>query len=217
MSLLRNIKNTFRGFGKKAEKSLADPTRDYSLAIEDSEKNIKEAKDAISKVMATNMGIERKIANHKAEMEKYMRLAKVAKDKGDTENAKVFFTKYQSAQTAIGSSEQILANNKAIVEQKRSQIATWEDGLTKAKATKSSFALRQQMLETTNALNDLNMADENGNGIPDHLETAMDALQAEEDALAARESMNTDPALTAEQKYSNVQTDAEFEAFMNKS
>lgn len=216
MSLIKSIKNTFRGWGKKAEKSLSDPKRDVQIAIDDSQKQINTAETAIAKVIATNKGIERKIEGYERDSEKYLNLAKQAKANNDLENARVLFDKHKTANIAIGQSRVILEQNKKVVDQKRAQINTWKSNLQQAIATKDAFDLRHQMVEATSSINDLNMADKNGNGIPDHLEDAMDALQREEDILSAKEEINRDPALEAEMKYKYSANDSDFDKFLSE-
>jgi phage shock protein A len=212
--LFNAIKNTVRGWSGKATEALDDPTRDANFAIEDFEKQITSAERDIAKVIASNKGAERKIKGHESESKKYMNLAKAAKEKNDSESAQLFFQKHQTAQNSIGRSKVILTSNQTLVKQKREQIQEWKVNLENARATQDSFALRQSMNDATIAINELDTADKNGNGIPDHMEAAMDKLQQQEDILAAQEQMNSDPAADAERKYSTSNKSADFDAFM---
>lgn len=203
MKLLKVIVDFFRVKSIQAENALINPVDQSVLAIKDSEEQVSRFKGAIAKAMAQNKTLDTQNKAAKLDVEKFTRIAQLAVEAGNDEDAKEALLEKNKAQIRSNTLSTQIDTNNGLITQQRAQLERIEEKISNAKNNQTILTAR---LEGANARKELSKAgDEAGNGDGlaklDNLQKAVDQAEGE---AAAFEDLNGTYEIPLEEKYSNA-------------
>lgn len=210
MGLWNAIKNTLRGASDKAEKALSDVERDSKFAIADSEKQIAEFQTKIASVMGRNKLLIRDRDNAQAEIDKFLGLAKKAKDAGNLDDARELLTVKGTHQsnldTLIGqidANDKIIAGLRKQLDQARGRVANAKSNRTRLIAQNEGAKIRKELAKASS-----DFASDSPLSALDDLEKVVAANEADAEALEELVGAEN-PTSSLEDKYSKPNVDDE--------
>lgn len=208
-SLLKAIGNWLRGKRDEAAEKLADPIRDGKFAIEDSERRVQEFQAKVAKFMAVNKQLDREIQAQKAEVEKWLSIARKAASAGNSADVAQAVEAKQQAEKVLLEKRKQYDANEAILRQLRQQIQT---AIAKVASAKSNYAQLVARHEGAKVRKELAQAASSFGGSGplaqlDDLQKAVDATETEAEALEEMARTAQGPK-SLEDKYGAMATSA---------
>jgi len=216
-SLLRGIKNFFRGKAEKAAEALADPVRDGKFAIEDAQKQIDAYRQKIGEFSGKIKVQERKLVVAKGDIDKWTSLATVAAQKQDADSAKIALMEKNKAVKEVSVLEAELTQNKAVLNNTKTQLQQMVDKVGNAESNFDQLKIRKESAELRKEMSGVGM-----DGKPfaelDSLQEAVDKSECQAEAFE-EVTQTGQGAASVEAKYGNngsTEVDAELAELMAK-
>lgn len=185
MSLFATLKNYFRAASLNAENTLIDPVDQSALAIADSEKYAAKFKGAIAKAMAQNAILEAELKSASEDVVKFERIAQMASDNDNIEDAKQALTFKSAASDKAANLKVQIEASKNLISLERSQLEKVENRIRDAKNTKAILSARLQGAEARTELSKAGdtLTGDTGLSKLDNLKKAVDKAEGEAGAF----------------------------------
>jgi len=191
--LWKAIRNTIRGHRDEAAAKLSDPVRDGKFAIEDSEKEIAQFRQALSMMIAATKQIEQRRDEAKANKAKYDKIAKAIAAKIESgeagndamEHLTQAANKVEEFDGIMKGHEAEIKKNKVSEAQLRKQLDTAQNKVQRAKQQIHVRAAQLQSAQMRKKLNASAAGLGQGEGLSalDDLDRAVQEETAEADAM----------------------------------
>jgi phage shock protein A len=214
-SLLKSLSNMIRGKKDELARKMADPVRDGTIAIEDSEKQIAEFTERIARLVAESRRLQKQRDEAVAEADKFTRIAQKAAQAGNEDDVRAAVEMKTRAQQRVQSLGAEVERNEGISRQLRDQLAKARAKVAQAKSNMTSLSARMEGAKVRRELAKASSEFNAGKSPLAALDDLDRAVQSEESQAEAWEEMvGAEEANSAEslaEKYNTSSPDVEDE------
>lgn len=185
MSFFKKVSNIFRAKAIAAEKAIADPKADATIAIVDSKKQAAGLQKNISEFNANNKLQERRLKDKKEAAKKFGSMAERAVEAGDDAAATTLLEKQEIAEKEVKGLNAIITGNNKEIASARKQLSAMTSKIQNAESNKDRLELQMESAKIRHGLaaarSNINKGS-NPLASLDALENAVDEMEAKADA-----------------------------------
>lgn len=201
MGLFNNIKNLFRSAADAAADATENTAVNAKYDIQDAEKQLMEYRSSITKALASNKSLERKRDAAKAEQSKFEKLATLALEQGNENDARTALEAAEGHERVYDDFKRQITANNALITNMRKQLDASEGKVATAKNDLQILTAREESLQVRKAMSSANKKFGN-TGALGRIGSYREKVQSQEDELLAMEEISVDATDSLEEKYS---------------